>query len=117
MPVKNYVDKIWAFFDHLPPCVDIFYGMNVDKKWTFLDQLPTLYCKRSLWTTPSSKPALNRKYFEFIGDTTSCFNIFFQLNTMKLLYLDKISDKIPFHQINGRYSVSRNSNFYGEFKY
>ena len=24
----NYVDKILAFFDHLPPCVDIFYGMN-----------------------------------------------------------------------------------------
>ena len=44
----NYVDKILAFFDHLPPCVDIFYGMNVDKKWTFLDHLPTLSCKRSL---------------------------------------------------------------------
>ena len=25
----TYVDKILAFFDHLPPCVDIFYGMNV----------------------------------------------------------------------------------------
>ena len=31
----NYVDKILAFFDHLPTSVDIFYGMNVDKKWTF----------------------------------------------------------------------------------
>ena len=29
----NYVDKILAFFDHLPPYVDIFYGINVDKKW------------------------------------------------------------------------------------
>ena len=28
----KYVDKILAIFDHLPPCVDIFYGMNVDKK-------------------------------------------------------------------------------------
>ena len=28
----NYVDKILASFDHLPPCVDIFYGINVDKK-------------------------------------------------------------------------------------
>ena len=37
----NYVDNILAFFDHLPPCVDIFYGMNVDKKWTFLDHVPT----------------------------------------------------------------------------
>jgi hypothetical protein len=32
----NCVDKILGFFfDHLPTCVDIFYGMNVDKKWTF----------------------------------------------------------------------------------
>ena len=37
----NYVDKILAFFDHPPPCVDIFYGMNDDKKWTFLDHLLT----------------------------------------------------------------------------
>ena len=28
----EYVDKILAFFEHLPPYVDIFYGMNVDKK-------------------------------------------------------------------------------------
>ena len=47
---SNYVDKI--FFDHLPPCIDIFYGMNVDKKWTFLD-LPTSSCKCSLWTAPN----------------------------------------------------------------
>ena len=31
----NYVDRILAFFDHLPACVYIFYGMNVDKNWTF----------------------------------------------------------------------------------
>ena len=31
----NYVDKILAFFDHLPPSIDIFYDMNVDKKWKF----------------------------------------------------------------------------------
>ena len=37
----NYVDKILAFFDHLPPSVYIFYLMNVDKKWTFLDHLST----------------------------------------------------------------------------
>ena len=30
-----------GFFYHLPPCVDMFYFMNVDKKWTFLDHLPT----------------------------------------------------------------------------
>ena len=37
----NYFDKILAFFDHLHPCVDIFYGMNVKKNWTFLHHLPT----------------------------------------------------------------------------
>ena len=51
-PFTKYVDKILAFFDHLPPCVDIFYGMDIDKKWTFLDYLPTSSCKHSLWTTP-----------------------------------------------------------------
>ena len=24
------------FFDHLAPCVDMSYGMNVDKKWKIL---------------------------------------------------------------------------------
>ena len=32
--------KDLAFFDHLPPFVNIFYGINVDKKWIFLDYLP-----------------------------------------------------------------------------
>ena len=31
----NYVDKILAIFDHLPPSLDIFYGINVDKKSIF----------------------------------------------------------------------------------
>ena len=51
---KNYIDKILAFFYHLPPCVDIFYDINIDKKWIFLDHLPTLSCKSSLWTTPKA---------------------------------------------------------------
>ena len=29
----------FGFFDNLPPCVDILYGMNIDKKWPFFDQL------------------------------------------------------------------------------
>ena len=41
----------WLFFEHLPPCVDIYYGMNVDKKGTFLDHLPISSCKSSLWMT------------------------------------------------------------------
>ena len=49
----NYVDKFLAFFDHLTPCVDIFYLINVDKNKTFLDYLPTSSCKRSLWTPPN----------------------------------------------------------------
>ena len=36
----NYVDKILAFFDHLPTSIDIFYLMNVHEKLTFLDYLP-----------------------------------------------------------------------------
>ena len=48
----NYVDKILAFFDHLPPSVDIFYGMNVYKKWTFwttyLPSLVNVVCERPL---------------------------------------------------------------------
>ena len=44
----NHVDKILAFFDHLPSFVDIFYGMNVHKKRTFLDHLPNSSCERSL---------------------------------------------------------------------
>ena len=39
----NYVDKILALFDPLPPSVDIFYLINVDKKWTFSDHLPPLF--------------------------------------------------------------------------
>ena len=51
----NYIDKILAFFDHLPPCVDIFCSMNVDKKWTFLDHctylpgLVNVVCERPLY--------------------------------------------------------------------
>ena len=29
-----------AFFDHLPPSVDIFYGMNIDKKSILLTNYP-----------------------------------------------------------------------------
>ena len=56
LPSFGVVHKLcwqnFVFFDCLPPCFDIFYGMKVDKKLTFLDHLPTSSCKRSLWTTP-----------------------------------------------------------------
>ena len=49
-PFTNYVEKILAFFDHLPPCVDIFYGINVVKKsghfWTtYLPRLVNVVCE------------------------------------------------------------------------
>ena len=31
----NYIDKILAFFDNLPPALTFSKGMDVDKKWTF----------------------------------------------------------------------------------
>ena len=49
----NYVDKFLDFFAHLPPNVDIFYGINDDKKSTFLDCLPpplvNVVCERPLY--------------------------------------------------------------------
>ena len=50
---QTTLTRFWILFDHLPPCVDIFYGTNFDKKMTFLDHLPTSSCKRSLWMTPN----------------------------------------------------------------
>ena len=29
---QTTLTRFFGFFDHLPPCVDILYGMNVDKK-------------------------------------------------------------------------------------
>ena len=71
----NYVDKILASFDHLPSCVNIFYGINDDNKWTFLDHLPiylpTSSCKRSLWTTQNSKfQILKGDFHAFFRSTT-----------------------------------------------
>ena len=49
-PFTNYVDKIFGFFDHLPPCVDIFYGINIEKSghfWTtYLPGLVNVVCER-----------------------------------------------------------------------
>ena len=50
---QTTLTRFWFFFHNLPPCVDIFYGMNVDKRWIFMDHLPTSSCKCSLWTTPN----------------------------------------------------------------
>ena len=56
----NYVDKIVAFLDHLPPCVDIFYGMNIDKNgyWTtYLPRLVNVVCEQ-----PLSQSAFSKKF-------------------------------------------------------
>ena len=51
---QTTLTKVWLLhIYHLPPCVDIFYGINVDKMCTFLNHLLTLSCKRSLWKTPT----------------------------------------------------------------
>ena len=63
----NYVDTILVFFGHLPPYIDILYGINVDKKLIFLDHLPSSSCKRSLWTTPSLGVAKARLTFRKLG--------------------------------------------------
>ena len=48
MEYKILVERIClAFFDHLPPCVDIFYGINVDKKWAFLKHQNLSFVKGS----------------------------------------------------------------------
>ena len=45
-----------AFFDHLPPSVDIFYGINVDKKSIFLTTysppLVNVVCERPVRCRP-----------------------------------------------------------------
>ena len=47
-PFTNYVDKSLAFFDHLLPCVDIFYSINVDiyRPPTYLPRLVNVVCER-----------------------------------------------------------------------
>ena len=32
---QTTLTRFWLFFDHLPPCVDIFYGINVEKSGHF----------------------------------------------------------------------------------
>ena len=54
----NYVDNILVFFDHLPPCVDNLYVMNVDKnghfKTTYLPRLINVVCERPLYVFAKS---------------------------------------------------------------
>ena len=38
----NYVDKILAFFNHLPTCAYILYLINLDKRWNFWTNYPPL---------------------------------------------------------------------------
>ena len=46
----NYVDKILTFFDHLPPYVVIFYGLNVDifGSPSYLPRLVNVVCEQPL---------------------------------------------------------------------
>ena len=57
-PFTNYVDKILAFLDHLPYCVDFFMVWTLIKSGRDVFGPPiyllTSSCKSSLWTTPQS---------------------------------------------------------------
>ena len=86
----NYVYKILASFDHLPPCVYIFYGMKVYKKFTFLDHLPTLSCKRSLWTPP--KRFLLTRF-------NNLRNIPKAMNIIRTYSISLVSDTLPFNTL------------------
>ena len=70
----NYIDKILAFFDHLPPCVDIFYGMNIDKKWTFwttyVPRLVNVICEQPL--NVKNKFTLAIGYLYQINENSHC---------------------------------------------
>ena len=59
---KNYVDRIFAFSDHLPPLsghrrpffwVVVVYHVTYSRH--FADHLPTSSCPRSFWMTPGYK--------------------------------------------------------------
>ena len=45
----NYVYKILAFSDHIPPYIDIFYSIKADKKWIWLDHLPDTLLAELFW--------------------------------------------------------------------
>ena len=67
---QTTLTRFW-FFYHLPPCVEIFYGINVDqKKWTILDHLPTssivnVVCERPLLPASSTlSTSINRFHLQ-----------------------------------------------------
>ena len=57
----NYIDIILTFFDHLPPCIDIFKHWQ---KMNIFGPLTYLVLKRSLWTTLWLKLAFYQVAFE-----------------------------------------------------
>ena len=64
----------------LPPCVNIFYGINIDEKWTFLDHLPTyLPCLVNVvWERPLiPKSSANNDCIQKLESTTN-FNLAIQ---------------------------------------
>ena len=44
---QTTLTRFWLFLTTYPPCVDIFYGINVDKKGTFLDTYSVVSIKRT----------------------------------------------------------------------
>ena len=78
--ITNYLGKFRAFFDHLPPSIDIFYPIDVDGRSTFLDYLPPSSCKRSLWTTPYAKTSQE----QCVSNSSNTKNYFGILNISRM---------------------------------
>ena len=98
-PFTNYVDKFLAFFYHLPPCVDIFYLVNVDQNWYFWTTYPPLLvnviCERPLGEKWRQKVYASNKSVDglnFSQVTVACFMS--QCGIFHRLLLSRI-EKIP----------------------
>ena len=64
---KDYVYKILAFFDHLPPWFTFLWYKSLQKVDLF-DHLPPFSCKRSLWTALKHATFEGRAFFHcFMG--------------------------------------------------
>ena len=94
----NYFDRILAFFDHLPPSIDLFYGMNIDKKWTtYLPLLVNIVSEQPIITK-----FFNIMYFSFRETTLQIVSRnFMQSSDILTIYNYQVSLYIP----GARYGV------------
>ena len=107
----NYDGKILAIFDHLPTCIDIFYGMNFDKKWTllatYLPRLVNVVCERPLIQKVADfcfkilREKQKQQLGQILGNLFKYHNMVIWWNKISELWLNKFFfkdgslDKIP----------------------